>query len=47
MIDHPFRLGDDWNRWLWSLQWLLFPGYLLARPVAEMFYWLAGEAEEG
>jgi len=46
LIDHPFTIGDDWNRWLWSVQWMLFPGYFLARPVVEMFFWLAGEAEE-
>lgn len=45
LIDHPFRWSDDGNRFLWQLQIALFPGYLLARPVAEVFYWLAGEAE--
>lgn len=46
LVDHPFRWSDDWNRNLLGLQLLLFPGYVLARPVAELFYWLAGEADE-
>ncbi|MEQ1565913.1 MAG: hypothetical protein ABMA64_09775 [Myxococcota bacterium] len=44
LIDHPFRWSDDWNRSLlfWSV--VLLPGYVLARPVAEVFAWVAGEA---
>ncbi|MCB9689528.1 MAG: hypothetical protein H6735_31110 [Alphaproteobacteria bacterium] len=46
LIDHPFRWSDDLNRSLLFFKLALFPGYFLARPVAEVFYWLAGEAEE-
>ena len=46
LIDHPFRWSDDMNRSPLFFKLALFPGYFLARPVAEVFYWLAGEAEE-
>lgn len=44
LVDHPFRVSDDWNRFLVMLGLLLFPGYLLARPIAELFAYLSGDA---
>ena len=43
LIDHPFRISDDWNRGLLGLQLLLLPGRFLGYGVVDMFYLFAGE----
>lgn len=47
LIGDPFRYSDDRNRRLLFFAALLLPGYLLARPVVELFAYIAGETEEG
>lgn len=45
LVDDPFRYSDDRNRSLLFFAILLLPGYLLARPVVELFAYIAGEDE--
>lgn len=45
LIDNPFRISDDRNRSLLWLAFALTPGYLLARPVVELFRYIAGETD--
>ena len=40
LIDNPFRISDDYNRWVVYLQALLLPGKLIAYSLA-MSWWVS------